>query len=293
MALDPLVEAAIHEGHRRALGVLAEFEALLGPEYAGGADVEAMRALVAFLRQSVLPFSHWEEHSLAPAAELREQAAFEHAFLAAEIDGLAAEVGVLSDLPVQGRAAQLGAVNRVYRRLHRIGAVLELHAQKAAEHSAETSAGPWPAAAPVSASPGLRELDAAEVRALLAAHEWGVLSTVGPDGMPYAVPVAYGLADDVLYLACGPGRKARNLEARPLACLTVAEVRDGERWRSVVVGGPVEWVDDAAGRLAALHALEREPGRFSPRDRARLAYARFARLRPHEVGGRAREPHPG
>lgn len=98
---------------------------------------------------------------------------------------------------------------------------------------------------------GPRPLDAAACRALLARVGWGVLATVA-DGQPYAVPVAYALGARDLYLASGPGRKRRALDAHPRVCLTVCDVRGPADWRSVVVEGTLARVDDAAERATAI-----------------------------------------
>lgn len=138
---------------------------------------------------------------------------------------------------------------------------------------------------------GSRELAAHEADDFLRTSSWGVLATV-EEGRPYAVPVVYGYDGAVVYVACRPGRKVRNLEAVPAACLTVVRVEEGgARWRSVVVRGAVDWVTDPVRRLRALAALRRQRGLPLPLgldDVAALAGARVLRLVPDEVTGRSR-----
>jgi len=129
-----------------------------------------------------------------------------------------------------------------------------------------------------------------EVASLFQEGRWGVLSTLHK-GRPYAVPVSYGYDGIHLYIASGPGRKLRALEASPGVCLTVAEVIDGSRWRSVVVIADAERVRTLRERLHALSTIARRSSRSAPvsrHDILRAAGATVFRLRPVEVTGRVR-----
>jgi nitroimidazol reductase NimA-like FMN-containing flavoprotein (pyridoxamine 5'-phosphate oxidase superfamily) len=129
-----------------------------------------------------------------------------------------------------------------------------------------------------------------ERRAVLAHVGWGVLATVG-DGQPYGVPVGYALASDCVYVASGPGRKRRNLEANPRVCLTVCEIATYDRWRSVVVQGETEPVEGVAERAAAVAAfvVQRAPrARPGVTDVKRLLGARLLRLPLDAMTGRGR-----
>ena len=269
--LDPLAGAAIRVGHREMLATVAE----LTDEVERGGGAEAAGAAVAFLRHSVLPFARREEAALAGLPEVREGAAFEHAFLAAEVDALAAEVR-----EDDGRA--------VLRRMYRIQAALELHAAREEDRD---SADSWTPPAPVPEDAprrGPREMTRGEVHAFLAARTWGMLATADADG-PYAVPVSYGWDGEALYVATGPGRKLRHLESSPALCLTVPGVEGGDRWRCVVARGRAESVDGTAARLRALALVHRQrDARPSLADAARAARARVFRIAPAELTGRAR-----
>lgn len=96
-----------------------------------------------------------------------------------------------------------------------------------------------------------------EARQFLQHQNWGMRFTVG-GGEPYTVPVSFRFDGFYLYVATGPGRKARNVDENPAVCLTVADVQDGNKWKSVVVSGQAEWLDDAGAKLRALNVLRRD-----------------------------------
>lgn len=288
---DPLSQAAVAAGHRDLLATFAEFRDAL--EGSGGApDAEGLRGAVAFLRQGVIPFSREEERVLGFRGAEAEALTFEHAFLAAEIGALAAEVAALLDAAPPA-AEREHAAALVRRRADRIQAVLELHVLRGEDRGIVASpARPVdaPGAPARHGRPRPRELAPEEVDALLRSRWWGTLSTVGAGGL-YSVPVSYGWDGESLYVATRPGRKARNLEEDGRVCLNVAEVESGDRWRSAVVSGRAEPVSGVAATLSALNAIRRQrPGRpVTAADAARLARARVFRIVPAEVSGRARE----
>ena len=149
--------------------------------------------------------------------------------------------------------------------------------------------------APAPARPAPLELSAEQCRAVLARVGWGVLATVGDEhpGQPYGVPVGYALGDDCVYLASGPGRKRRNLEANPRVCLTVCDIGTYDRWRSVVVQGEATAVEGLVERAAAVAAFvaQRAPrGRPRPVDVQRLLTARLLRIPLAAMTGRGRGP---
>lgn len=270
-------EATIRGGHRALLRTLREFAAGLEAD-----GIDGARGAAAFLRQTLLPFARREEAAL-PASAAAEAAALDHAFLAAEIDALAAEARALAACP--------GALDAVRRRLHRVEAVLELHLAR--DDEAPDAPEPWRAEPPAEQpppGPGPREMDADEVRTFVAARDWGVLSTVGPDGVPYAVPVSYGWDGRGFVVATGPGRKLRHLQEHGAACLTIADVRDGGRWKCVVAAGPARAVADALGRVRALTVIARQRGAggLSAADLARAARSRVFRIHAAELTGRVR-----
>jgi len=137
-------------------------------------------------------------------------------------------------------------------------------------------------------------LSVAECRAVLARVGWGVLATVGDD-RPYGVPVGYALGSDCVYLASGPGRKRRNLEANPLVCLTVCDIETYDCWRSVVIEGeatPVVGIAAHAVAVAAFIAQRAPRARPGATDVRRLLAARLLRVPLDAMTGRGRRDAP-
>ena len=136
-------------------------------------------------------------------------------------------------------------------------------------------------------------LGAEQCRELLTEVGWGIFAVVDPDGVPYAVPSAYALARDCVYVASGEGLKRSLLEANPRVCLTVSEVRTFDEWRSVVIRGIAVPVQGIAARTAAFAAFatQKAPrGRPSPAAAARLLEAVIVRLPLDGMTGRRRSP---
>lgn len=85
-----------------------------------------------------------------------------------------------------------------------------------------------------------------EARELLDRGEYGILSTCGPDGQPYGVPLSYCLHDNRIYFHCATtGHKLENITAdnRVSFCVVGAtEVlpdKFATRYESAVVSGRV------------------------------------------------------
>ncbi|MGQ0560277.1 MAG: pyridoxamine 5'-phosphate oxidase family protein [Gemmatimonadota bacterium] len=135
-----------------------------------------------------------------------------------------------------------------------------------------------------------RVLSRQEIEDFLKQGFWGVLATAVND-QPYGVPIIYAYDDDgMFYVANGPGQKLRNLEANPNVTLTVVELEDyGRRWKSVIVYGRVEFLEDLSDKLHAFNALRKQIPRPAARlrDAAKLAAARVLRIVPTEITGRA------
>ena len=285
-AADASAGVLIREGHQGLVEVFREFARDVDGMEDSFPDPDVLRAAIAFLRQSLLPFARWEKEHLNGCRELTEDTAFEHAFLNAEVDALAAAVADLDRRSEPNHAAQ-----RIRRCVHRIEAVLELHVQKAEDRE---SPFPSPTAKPVGPTAtetgSVRYMDLAEIHRALHRNEWAVLCTVG-QGIPYGVPVSYGFDGRYLYVASGPGRKHRNLESDAAVCLTVAEVTDGDHWSSVVVTGEARPVSGIRGKLHALNAIRRQRATAGPpsaTDLARIARASIFRITPDEITGRVR-----
>ena len=63
-----------------------------------------------------------------------------------------------------------------------------------------------------------------EILEVLASAEYGILSTVGADGMPYGTPVNFAYADDAIYFHCAKeGHKLSNLKSNNSVCFTAVD----------------------------------------------------------------------
>ncbi|MBA3890537.1 MAG: pyridoxamine 5'-phosphate oxidase family protein [Gemmatimonadaceae bacterium] len=118
---------------------------------------------------------------------------------------------------------------------------------------------------------------------------WGILATVSA-GRPYAVPVGYALGDDCVFVASGSGQKLMNLEANPVACLTVCDVDTYDSWRSVVIQGAATEVVGPMARTPAIAAfvMQRSPRGATGADMKRLLSARIFRIPLAGMSGKER-----
>ena len=69
------------------------------------------------------------------------------------------------------------------------------------------------------------QLSQDEIHALLIKSPTGTISTIGPDGVPYSVPVHFVFLDGTICFHGLPaGQKLDNLKANPHVCFTVYEM---------------------------------------------------------------------
>ncbi len=92
-----------------------------------------------------------------------------------------------------------------------------------------------------------RELPREESCLLLAEAEYGVLSTVGADRLPYGVPISFCMVGDDIYFHCATeGRKLDNLRHNPQVsfCIVgntrVLPAQFGTEYESAIVSGTAE-----------------------------------------------------
>lgn len=123
-----------------------------------------------------------------------------------------------------------------------------------------------------------RTVAAGEAAAVLAEGLYGVLSTVGPDGLPYGVPLSYIVRDDAIYFHCATvGRKLEHLDARPeVSFCVVGKVRTLPRqfateYESVIVAGRASRVEGEEKRQALVGILEKYSPEFMPEGEKYLA----------------------
>lgn len=123
-----------------------------------------------------------------------------------------------------------------------------------------------------------RTIASEEAAALLAGGLYGVLSTVGPDGLPYGVPLSYIVRDGAIYFHCAnDGRKLEHLDARPaVSFCVVGKVRTLPRhfateYESAIASGRASRVEGEEKRLALVGILEKYSPEFMPEGQKYLA----------------------
>lgn len=119
----------IHDGHeslRRTLGAFRLEQALAR----GGEDLAgSLRGAASFLHSAIEAMARPEEERFPPGSAEREATEFEHAFLRMELDAMSGEIRELAEARAAGSAPRERAARaRLLRRVHRMEAILELHA---------------------------------------------------------------------------------------------------------------------------------------------------------------------
>jgi DNA-binding MarR family transcriptional regulator/nitroimidazol reductase NimA-like FMN-containing flavoprotein (pyridoxamine 5'-phosphate oxidase superfamily) len=139
-----------------------------------------------------------------------------------------------------------------------------------------------------------RRLATDECAQVLREIGWGVLAVTERTGgvaVPIGVPTAYAYDDGRLYLAMTDGRKLRALLWNPNLCLTVADVRSLDAWRSVTVIGRARWLSEGPTHTVAIAAFLAQPRRrgwrAKPEDVRRLLRSRILTLEVAELHGYA------
>lgn len=96
-----------------------------------------------------------------------------------------------------------------------------------------------------------------EAIAVLTKAEYGVLSTVSPDGEPYGVPLNFCILDNSIYFHCAmEGRKIDYIEKNNSVSFCVVGDTEilpekfGTRYESVIVSGKIEEVCDTHKQTA-------------------------------------------
>jgi len=85
----------------------------------------------------------------------------------------------------------------------------------------------------------VEDMAPAEMHALLQREYFGHLGCAH-DGRPYVVPMNYAYDGKELYFFTTHGLKTQFIDANPLVCLQVEEIKDSTHWRSVMVIGRAE-----------------------------------------------------
>ena len=111
-----------------------------------------------------------------------------------------------------------------------------------------------------------RQLSTETAKQILKNGEYGILSTVGTDGIPYGVPISYAYADNCLYFHCAKdvGLKVANMKYQNKVCFTVVGSTEvlpeqfSTKYESAVAFGTVR---EAADKLVGLTLLQEK---YSP-----------------------------
>jgi nitroimidazol reductase NimA-like FMN-containing flavoprotein (pyridoxamine 5'-phosphate oxidase superfamily) len=144
-----------------------------------------------------------------------------------------------------------------------------------------------------------RALTENQAREILARAEHGVLSTLGADGWPYAVPVNHVLSGDMIYIHCAvEGHKLENIahEERVSFCAVadarVLPARLTTLYESAIVFGRATLVADPTEKRRALELLAiRFCGALSPNAEKAIATSAsrtvVVRIRLERITGKA------
>jgi nitroimidazol reductase NimA-like FMN-containing flavoprotein (pyridoxamine 5'-phosphate oxidase superfamily) len=125
-----------------------------------------------------------------------------------------------------------------------------------------------------------RETPEEEALQLLAKGEYGVLSTVGPDGSPYGVPLSYIYREGEIYFHSAiEGRKVEYLCAGALASFCVVGATEilpekfGTRYESAIASGEVREVEGAEKHRALGWLVEKYAPEFRTQGEEYIASA--------------------
>lgn len=109
-----------------------------------------------------------------------------------------------------------------------------------------------------------RAIDSEESASLLSRETYGILSTVGSDGKPYAVPLSYIYRNGAIYIHCArEGRKLDNIAANSaVSFCVVGQTRTLPRqfsteYESTIVSGNASPVHGDEKREALVGILEK------------------------------------
>lgn len=144
-----------------------------------------------------------------------------------------------------------------------------------------------------------RGMDESEARELLERGEYGVLSTCGPDGIPYGIPLSYCVMNSAVYFHCAvEGRKLENLAADTRVSFCVVGKTEvlpdlfATRYESVIISGATEevFLDEKQQALEGIIAKYSAP--FRPEGLKYIAAAgkqtRVFKIGIDTISGKAR-----
>jgi nitroimidazol reductase NimA-like FMN-containing flavoprotein (pyridoxamine 5'-phosphate oxidase superfamily) len=144
-----------------------------------------------------------------------------------------------------------------------------------------------------------RAMPEAEARGLLDKGEYGILSTSGPDGEPYGVPINYCVENGAIYFHSAlAGHKLENIAADTRVSFCVVGETEvlpdtfATRYRSVIVSGRATEVFADEKQLALEGLLAKYSAGFQAEGRRYIAaqgdHARVFRITIDTISGKAR-----
>ena len=144
-----------------------------------------------------------------------------------------------------------------------------------------------------------RAISTSDAVDLLASANYGVLSTVGEDGCPYAIPLSFVFQDRVIYLHCAKeGRKLDNLRGNPAVSFCVvghAKVLPGEfatEYESAIASGTASLISGDEKEQALIQFLEKYSPDFMKQGLKFIAGSinkvEIIRIDVNEISGKAK-----
>lgn len=137
----------------------------------------------------------------------------------------------------------------------------------------------------------IHELSRAEIDDLLSDQ---VVGRIGchTNGVTYVVPVIYAYDREGLYVASMEGQKNRMMRGNPSVCFEVDEYDGAGSWRSAIVQGVYEELDEADAQAAIALLASRfgrgdDAGQTPPRHHTDGAQTIVFRIRIRTITGRA------
>jgi hypothetical protein len=113
---------------------------------------------------------------------------------------------------------------------------------------------------------------------LAAAHVARLACTL--ENRPYVVPIAFVVADELVYSFALPGQKIDWMRRNPRVCLEMDDVRQADQWTSVIADGRYEELSSTSGRELAHALLQRRPMWWQPGATSRMAADASSKMEP-------------
>jgi len=109
----------------------------------------------------------------------------------------------------------------------------------------------------------IQEMSERQIDELLEKVRYGHFGCSRND-QPYIVPIHYSYKKPDLFVYTTDGKKSEMIRANPTVCLQVEEVVNDGDWRSVIVTGEAERIEDLEEREAALAIIQADNPKLTP-----------------------------